>query len=53
MEYLKLQDPSENYHLLAFLKLLLNNENLNDFHVKFILQSAQRSLYRHKDSLLG
>ena len=53
MEYLRLQDPSENYHLLAFLRLILNSESRSDFEVKFVLQSAQGTFYRHKQSLFG
>lgn len=52
MEYLRLQDPSENYHILAFLKLLLKSESTSIFEVKFVLQSAQ-SYQRHRESLLG
>lgn len=52
MEYLRLQDPSENYHILAFLKLLLKSESTSIFEVKFVLQSAQ-SYQRRRESLLG
>ena len=53
MEFLKLNDPFENYHLLEFLKLLLSDNTQSHFKNQLILQSAFKNCMRYKDSLLG
>jgi hypothetical protein len=52
MEYLRLSDPSENYHLLNFLKLLVTEEKRTNFDIKLVLQSSQRAFHKYKNSLL-
>jgi len=53
MEYLRISDPSENYHLLNFLKLLLAEEKNDNFQIKLILQSSQRACHKYRNSLLS
>ena len=49
MEFMKLVDPSENYHLLKFLRTLISDEPMELFELKAGLEQS-RKLVSHKYS---
>jgi len=53
MEFIRLNDPFENYHLLSFLKVLLTDNPDTLFQNKLVMQSADKNCLRYRDSLLG
>lgn len=53
MEYLRTVDPSENYHLLKFLKLLVSDQQSTNFEIKTVLQSSKKTAkYKFKNTLI-
>ncbi len=49
MEFLRIVDPSENYHMLKFLKTLISDEPIPLFELKAGLEQS-RKLTAHKYS---
>lgn len=53
MEFLRITDPSENYHMLKFLKTLISQEAIPLFELKAGLeQSRKLTSHKYSDKLL-